>query len=148
MNPPFLLLILFLIYGLIGWILDTGFRSLVVGRFVAGVNFPLPQWVPLRPMYAVGAAILILLEPFYIHLSLAFQMLFIGILLTTYEYLTGVLSEKMSGKKLWDYSYQRFNFQGRISLLNSTIWAMLGVLFIHLFHPWVMGLISNIPLGD
>ena len=45
----------------------------------------------------------------------AIFLFFIAIIvLTTWEYLVGVLLEKIFHTKYWDYSEQKFNFQGRI----------------------------------
>jgi len=39
--------------------------------------------------------------------------------------------------KLWDYSDDKFNLHGRVSLLFSTLWTVLAVVFITVIHPTV-----------
>lgn len=127
--------LLFLIYAFFGWILDTAFRSFSAGRLAIGVNFPLPQWMPLRPMYAVGVGILLLVRPLLFPLADGVEMLVIGVLMTVFEYGAAIVSERVSGRRLWDYHRELLNFQGRICLLNSIGWGVLGYAFLHILHP-------------
>ena len=59
------------------------------------------------------------------------------ILLTVWEYIVGVLLEKIFNTKYWDYSNHKFNFQGRICLTNSIYWGILGVIFVKYIHPFM-----------
>ena len=76
------------------------------------------------------------------------MLFFIAItLLTAWEYLVGVILEKIFKTKYWDYSNQKFNFQGRICLTNSIYWGILGVVFVKFIHPFVEGIIAKIDVN-
>lgn len=67
------------------------------------------------------------------------------VLLTFWEYIVGVLLEKVFKTKYWDYSDHKINFQGRICLTNSIAWGFLGVGFINYINPFVWSIISKVP---
>ena len=60
------------------------------------------------------------------------------IVLTIWEYVVGVLLEKVFNTKYWDYSDHKFNFQGRICLINSIYWGILGIAFVKYINPFVI----------
>ena len=59
--------------------------------------------------------------------------------------MVGYLLEKIFHTKYWDYSNSKFNIHGRVCLLNSIFWGILGVIFTTLLHPLVMNMLSKIP---
>ena len=61
-----------------------------------------------------------------------------------WEYFVGWLLEKLFNTKYWDYSYYKFNIKGRVCLVNSLTWGLLGVAFTELIHPITLNVISNI----
>lgn len=133
------ILIYFITYSFLGWIMESVFRSvcekkLINTGFLRG---------PFCPIYGIGAIImLIFLKQFSSNLILLFIIALI--VLTLWEYLVGVLLETIFHTKYWDYSNNKFNFQGRICLINSIFWGVLGVIFIQCIHPVVEKLIRNI----
>ena len=119
------ILIYFITYSFLGWVMESIFRSvcekkLINTGFLKG---------PFCPIYGIGAIIMILfLKNFSNNLILLF---FISIIVfTIWEYIVGILLEKLFHTKYWDYSNNKFNFQGRICLMNSIFWGILGVVFI------------------
>lgn len=100
---------------------------------------------PFCPIYGIGAVIMILfLKNFSNNLILLF---FISIIVfTIWEYLVGVLLEKLFHTKYWDYSDNKFNFQGRICLMNSIFWGILGVVFIQYIHPFIESIIEKVDI--
>ena len=135
----FEILTYFMIYSFLGWVMESIVRSisekkLINTGFLKG---------PICPIYGIGAIILFLfLDRFENRPVLLF---FIAILLLTiWEYLVGVLLEKMFHTKYWDYSNQKFNFQGRICLVNSICWGILGVVFIKYIHPFIQQIVSKV----
>lgn len=66
------------------------------------------------------------------------------IVLTFWEYVVGVLLEKIFKTKYWDYSDHKINFQGRICLTNSLAWGFLGIGFIEFIHPFICSCIEKI----
>lgn len=98
---------------------------------------------PFCPIYGIGACIMYLfLTKLKGHVILLFIVSLIS--MSIWEYIVGVALEKIFKTKYWDYSNNKFNFQGRICLTNSIFWGILGVLFIYYIHPFVSQTIEKI----
>lgn len=122
----------FIIYSIIGWVLETTFCSVAKRRFVnrGFLNGPL------CPVYGFGALICVFL--LYGRADNAIVLLVAGILLNTVlEYLTAVMLEKLFKAKWWDYSEKRFNIKGRVCLRNALMFGALSVMLIKYIHPFV-----------
>lgn len=129
----------FMIYSFLGWIMESIVRS-ICERKLINTGF---LKGPFCPIYGIGATIMFLfLEGFENRPILLFIIAFI--MLTVWEYIVGVLLEKLFHTKYWDYSDHKFNFQGRICLTNSICWGILGVLFVKYIHPFVQGIIAKV----
>lgn len=61
------------------------------------------------------------------------------------EYICSWWQEAVFGSRSWDYSHMPFNLNGRICLLYSVFWGVLGVLWIKTVYPWMAKLILKIP---
>ncbi|MBN1470162.1 MAG: hypothetical protein JW925_00145 [Syntrophaceae bacterium] len=128
------IILLFAIYAFMGWIIEVFYRSITQREFInAGFLYG-----PFVPLYGFGAALLILVELFMNQWPLPAKIVAYGIILTLIEYVTGIILEKTFKLKLWDYSDNKFNFQGRVSLFFSVCWALLAAIFVTLIHPVVM----------
>ena len=68
---------------------------------------------PFCPIYGIGSIIMVV---FLENFAEAPILLFFTsmVVLTLWEYIVGVLLEKIFDTKYWDYSDHKFNFQGRI----------------------------------
>lgn len=53
------------------------------------------------------------------------------------EYLCSYVQEKAFGTISWDYSYLKFNMNGRTSLLHCTYWGIAGILYITYIEPFL-----------
>ncbi len=120
--------------------LESTYRSLIE-RKVINSGF---LHGPYCTIYGFGAVIMFLfLDGFENNIVLLFLMGFL--VLTAWEYVVGVLLEKIYHTKYWDYSHSFCNIQGRVCLLNSFYWGVLGVVFIKIIHPFVQDLTLSIP---
>lgn len=129
----------FIIYSILGWIMESIVRS-IAERKIINTGFLIG---PLCPIYGIGAIIMFLfLEKFENNIIILFLSAII--VLTLWEYAVGVLLEKLFHTKYWDYSNNKFNFQGRICLLNSICWGVLGVLFVKYMHPFIQGVVAKL----
>lgn len=61
------------------------------------------------------------------------------------EYVCSWGQEVVFGTRSWDYSHMPFNLNGRICLLYSIFWGLLGVLWIKRIYPITAKLILKIP---
>ncbi len=100
---------------------------------------------PFCPIYGIGACIMFLfLSGLKDHILLLFTISLLS--MSIWEYLVGILLEKIFNTKYWDYSDHKFNIQGRVCLTNSICWGVIGVLFIHFIHPLIQQIIGNIDI--
>lgn len=135
------ILIYFIIYSFLGWVMESTVRT-IAERKLINTGF---LRGPFCPIYGIGAIIMFL---FLDSLENKPVILFFVaiIVLTIWEYVVGVLLEKMFQTKYWDYSNKKFNFQGRICLSNSICWGILGVVFVKYIHPFIQSLIAKVDI--
>ena len=135
----FELITYFIIYSFLGWVMESVVRSICEKKMI-NTGF---LKGPFCPIYGIGAIIMFLfLDGFENKPILLFCIAII--ILTAWEYMVGVLLEKVFHTKYWDYSNHKFNFQGRICLTNSICWGILGVIFVKYIHPFIQQLIAKV----
>lgn len=133
------ILLYFIIYSFLGWILESIYRSFCEKKIV-NTGFLIG---PFCPIYGTGAIIMIVMMGWL--KGRIVEIFFISVfVLTAWEYVVGICLEKIFKTKYWDYSNNKFNFQGRICLTNSIFWGLLGVGFINYIHPFIVNIISTI----
>lgn len=100
---------------------------------------------PICPIYGIGA---IIMFTFLQSLENNIVLLFLDsiIILTLWEYIVGVMLEKIFHTRYWDYSDHKFNIQGRICLSNSIYWGVLGVVFVKYIHPNIQNLVQKVDI--
>ncbi len=100
---------------------------------------------PICPIYGIGA---IIMFTFLQSLENNIVLLFLAsiIILTLWEYIVGVMLEKIFHTRYWDYSDHKFNIQGRICLSNSIYWGVLGVVFVKYIHPNIQNLVQKVDI--
>lgn len=54
------------------------------------------------------------------------QMLFCGIMITTVEFIFGIIVNRQMHLNVWDYSGEQYNFMGQICLLYTNLWILLS----------------------
>ena len=70
-------------------------------------------------------------------------LFFLSMLVTSaLEYVTSWILEKLFDTKWWDYSHYKLNIKGRVCLLNSTLFGLMGMLASHFVHPLLMKLVT------
>ena len=143
MNYTFLeILTYFIIYSFLGWVMESIFRSICEKKII-NTGF---LKGPFCPIYGIGAIIMLtLLSNFKNAPVVLFLISFI--VLTLWEYLVGVMLEKLFKTKYWDYSTHKFNYKGRICLTNSLAWGILGVLFTKYIHPFIENLVGKVDIN-
>lgn len=132
----------FIIYSIGGWAVESIYRSIHEKKLVNS-GF---MYGPYCPIYGFGTLIMILvLQNFKGDISLIFIVSFV--LLSLWEYIVGVYLEKVYHTKYWDYSDHKINFKGRLCLLNSVYWGILGVVFTLFIHPFVASNSLTVPVN-
>ncbi|MEG0614366.1 MAG: putative ABC transporter permease [Oscillospiraceae bacterium] len=125
-------LMFFYVYCFIGWLIESVIvtiydKKLTNRGFLRG---------PYLPLYGFGAiTILFSTLPFREKPLLVFVF---GMISTTIlEYVTSWLMETTLKMRYWDYSDQKMNYKGRISLISSIFWGLLSLLLMYFLHSTI-----------
>lgn len=86
-------------------------------------------------MFPIGGLCAVLIgslndRPRYYNLKMWQQVIIGGSLISAVELITGVFFNLYLHLNLWDYSENKFNFMGQISLQNCILWYLLSVVVI------------------
>lgn len=133
-------LFFFYFYCLFGWCFESTYVSLKKKRWV---NRGFMRG-PFLPLYGTGAIMMLVVSmPFQENIVLTYVAGCIGA--TALEYVTGVSMEALFKVRYWDYSKNRFNFQGHICLGSSLAWGGLTILMTHVIHKPIERFVLGIP---
>ena len=123
----------FFAYSILGWACECLYCGIPARRFI---NRGFLEG-PYCPIYGCGALIVILvLDPLKGHPLL----LFLGAMI-----FTSWLMEKLFHSKWWDYSERPFNINGRVCLLNSLLFGIMGLAVMYVVHPFICDVFEHIP---
>lgn len=100
---------------------------------------------PFNPVYGLAAAALTLTLYGLRNRGRILSFLGGAIVGSAVEYACSFVQELVFGSASWDYSNRPFNINGRICLLYSVYWGVLGMLYIKEFYPRIAKLILKIP---
>ena len=138
----------FLLYSILGFLLETVRSFLVNSKFTSGILYG-----PWTPIYGIGTVIVILISNYlFAHLHLSrwvetfITFVIITLILTLLEWIGGILIEKIFHTVFWDYSKEAFSIGKYISLSKSLIWGVGSILFIYVLKPLLEGVIKHIPI--
>lgn len=129
---------IFIICSFFGWLMEILAVFISSGKII-NRGFLIG---PYCPIYGCGALIIVLFlfthskDPLNLYISF---VLYASIL----EYFTSFIMEKIFGVRWWDYSGEKFNLNGRISLFTSLIFGFLGIIFVYLAGPALFNFLHN-----
>ena len=135
-------LFFFYFYCFFGWCFESTYVSIkshkLVNRgFMRG---------PFLPLYGSGAIMMLVVSmPFQDNIFLVYIAGCLGA--TALEYVTGVTMEALFKVRYWDYSKNKFNFQGQICLGSSLAWGFLTILMTEVIHKPIERFVLSIPNG-
>lgn len=131
---------IFIIGCFFGWIVEGLWTLLKKGLIV---NHSALVIGPFNIVYGIGGVILTLMlykikdqNPFKIFVT----SFITGSIL---EYIMSFMMEYLLGFVAWDYSSKFMNVHGRICLVYSIFWGVLGILWIKAIYPSIMELLSK-----
>ena len=128
----------FLIYSFIGWVLESIYKTICTKKLVnSGFLYG-----TFCPIYGIGALIMYLFLRICNNPITVFLTGFV--ILSVWEYIVAWALEKIFHQTYWDYSNYKFNINGRVCLLNSIFWGVLGVIFTYIVHPFIESQIIKI----
>jgi len=132
----------FIICSFIGWLIESIFLTIRT-KNVTNSGF---LYGPFIPIYGFGALIIYLFCNIIEFIATPIQIIIYTLIITFLEYITSFVLEKILNIKLWDYSDERFNFQGRICLKFVFFWLLLIIFDVLFFQPVMFKLIKMINL--
>lgn len=142
--------LLLMVYSLLGWCGEMIYCSLCQGKLCEKRGF---LNGPVCPIYGHGALVVLLC----LHGGCKNPLLtfLLGAVLTSLvEYITSFAMEKLFHMRWWDYSQYKFHLNGRVCLLNSTLFGLASVFLCHFANPpisaWLAGLLASgaaVPLS-
>lgn len=132
----------FIIYSVLGWFVESAYMSFCNHRltnrgFAKG---------PFCPIYGFGAVIgYLVLNP----LSGHYVTLYLtgAFLATTFEYLVGIMMQKLLGEVWWDYTEKPMNYKGIICLESTIAWGFYAVIITMFLHERVLHLIDAMDMA-
>jgi uncharacterized membrane protein len=141
MHPVVKYILLFVIYSLIGVLVEIIF-GLIVDHRINGVIYGF-LLLPIMPIYGFGAAFVLYIRR-YLRNPI---ILFVGsvLVITFFEFISHWLFQVLLGIQFWDYSNKPFNIEGRVSLDSSIGFGIASLLLVYVIHPWVSRLLGKIP---
>lgn len=118
-----LYLAVFIVGGVFGWVLDTAYRSLVLGYYSSGTLIPFFSLI-----FGSGA---VTLHRLFQYQGISFLPgIIIGTALSVLlELVGGAVSRVVLNYNLWDYSANPFNFYGLIDLEHAFYWFLITMAY-------------------
>lgn len=133
---------LFLIYSIMGWIIE------VVGGIIQNKKFVNRGFMigPYCPIYGVGGVLITILLNDYV--SNPFVLFCVAIVICgVLEYLTSYIMEKVFKARWWDYSKKKFNINGRVCLETIIPFGLLGCFIMYVSNPFIENLLKKVPVN-
>jgi len=142
------LIISFFIYSVIGWCCEMLYCG-VLSKHLTNRGF---LHGPYLPIYGFGALVIVyMINHLTAYIGGSVQtgyiaMFFAGMISSSIlEYFGSWGLEKIFHIKLWDYSSHKFNINGRVCLLNSTLFGLLGLFVMIFLRDQANHVIEKIP---
>ncbi len=138
-------LFIFYFYCFGGWCFESAYVS-IKNKKLTNRGF---MRGPFLPIYGSGATMMLVVSMPFQSMGLPWRVILtylagcIGA--TVLEYVTGVVMEALFKVRYWDYSNQKFNFQGHICLSSSLAWGLITIAMTEVIHGPVERLVMGIP---
>jgi uncharacterized membrane protein len=134
------IILLFFTFSLIGWCWEV-FYGIIKGHGFLNRGVLFGPWLPIYGFS--GVIIYILLKRFKDNPIFVFVGSFV--ICNIIEYITSWYLETTKGIRWWDYSNKLFNINGRICLINSIFFGIMGCIFYYHIIPILKSFYKKIP---
>ena len=130
----------FTIFSIIGLIIETIYCYITTGKIESRKGLIIG---PFCPIYGLGAATIIafLDNSNKNKKQLFLRGFFFGSII---EYIISYILEAIYGMRFWEYSYLKYNLNGRISLIYSIFWGILTAILIKYLSPKIDKVLNKI----
>ena len=130
----------FILYAFLGWACEDLYCGIPTKKFINRGFF----YGPYCPIYGVGA--LLVLYPLLFVKDYPILVFVLGVIITSaLEYITSWVMEILFKTRWWDYSERFMNINGRVCLLNSTLFGIMYIVVIYIIHPIIQDIVMDIP---
>lgn len=121
-------------YGLLGWAIDTAYRSILSGGYAPGT------WIPYYSVaYPVGAFVALYVHTHFSHFRRWYtQFVMQATAATVVEYISGLLAIQFLGRRLWDYSASSLNLHGLVDAWHTFLWGIVCLILVHVIDPYLV----------
>lgn len=137
----FIALWLFIIGGLLGFIIETFWYYIKNGTWINKQGL---WYTPLKPIYGCGLIIITLLLYKRINDNILNIFIYGTLIGSIYEYATSIFQEYVLNTYTWTYQSFNFNINGRIYLPYCFIWGIITLLWIKALYPLFIRFIHHI----
>lgn len=131
-----ILFLLFLVYSIMGWILEVIAVSLRKKKLTYNRGVLIG---PYCPIYGTAAIIIVLFLNKYTTSPLTLFVM-ATLVCTLVEYIVSYLLEKMYNARWWDYSYKKININGRVCLSYALGFGIGATLIMYFVNPFLLEL--------
>ncbi len=133
---------IFLICCVVGFLVETLWCFIKNGYIESRKSL---VYGPLSVAYGMGGVVLTLVL-YKLRSSKLWKIFLVAFVAgTVTEYICSLGQEIVFGSVAWDYSDMPLNINGRVCLLYSLFWGLLGVVWIKLLYPAMSKIIEKIP---
>lgn len=102
---------------------------------------------PFSVAYGIGGVLLTAVLEGYRYASYGKVFLISFVVGTVAEYICSLGQEIVFGSVAWDYSHLPLNINGRVCLLYSAFWGLLGIMWVKFILPFIDKITAFIPLN-
>lgn len=135
---------LFIIGSVFGWAIEGIYTLIKKGLLI---NHSALVIGPFNIVYGLGGVLLSIVLSNYKDKSYLKLFIISFLFGTILEYVLSLLMEFFVGFTAWDYSQKILNINGRVSLIYSIYWGVLGVFWIKLFYPFIIKYLNKIDIS-
>ena len=128
----------FVLYSFLGWCLEEVYCFFITKHFKEDGFLK----GPFKPMYGFAISIIVLIKE-VLNVQGILLVITFFVVPTFIEYISGYLLKKEFNVVYWDYSENKFNYNGFICIKFSIYWTILTVGVVWLIQPYVMSVYNE-----
>ena len=128
----------FFVYSMLGWIWESCYES-VLNKKPLNRGFFIGPYIPLYGFGGLGGYLI--LQRFQAPLLSVgtVKIYLIGAIgATVLEYITSYVLEKTLKARWWDYTNYPLNINGRICLIATLFWGLIGIVAVDFLNPFLL----------
>ncbi len=125
---------LFIIYSILGWLVDASYRTYEAGHIKRG-GF---SRYPFSPVYGFAALLATTIGPSLAPLPFVIEILAYSIVMGSFEYVSGIVVVAVFKKRLWNYRGVAWNLKGHTAPQYALAWGVISIYLVHGLNPAIL----------